>query len=114
MANSYNLDDLRNDLDAAHQSVELDIGGQTITLVNAMRLTAPVRKQVMRDIKVLTEQTESETPDAVIVDKAVNDVLSVVVADNKGKYLTDKLAGDTSLALRIFDIWLKVTQAGEA
>lgn len=112
---SYNLADLRNDLDSKHESVSLDLGeGVTITLVNALRLDAHARKEVMKDVRILADEAEKTNQDPVLIDDAVNRVLSAVVADGKGELLTQIIAGDTSLAFRLFDLWMQVTQAGEA
>ena len=94
MSNKYNLDALKNDLDSKHESVELEIGGETIVLVNAMRLDADVRKAVAADIKLLMSEVEKDEQDPVIIDAAINRVLGAIVADGKGHVLTDVLAGE--------------------
>lgn len=114
MSNKYNLDALKNDLDSKHESVELEIGGETIVLVNAMRLDADVRKAVAADIKLLMSEVEKDEQDPVVIDAAINRVLGAIVAGGKGHVLTDVIAGDTGLAMKVFDIWMSVTQAGEA
>lgn len=114
MTNKYNLDSLIEDLNSKHESVELEIGGETIVLINAMRLAADVRKRVATDIKLLMDEVAKEDQDPVVIDAAINRVLGAIVADGKGQILTDVIAGDTGLAMKVFDIWMTVTQAGEA
>lgn len=114
MSNTYNLADLRNDLDSKHQSLVLDLDSVTIELINAVRLDAHVRKAVMQDIRLIQHESEKDEQDPVLLDAAVNRVLAAVVADGKGQLLTDIIAGDTGLAFRVFELWMTVTQAGEA
>jgi hypothetical protein len=114
MSNSYSLADIKNDLDSKHQFLELDLGEDTINLLNPARLDAKARKQVMKDLKIVTDQAEMKEQDPIVIDEAINGVLAGVVADGKGQQLADLIAGDTELAFTIFNLWLEVTQAGEA
>jgi hypothetical protein len=115
MPNNFSLAEIRNDLDSKHESLSLDLGdGVQITLVNPARLEATARKAVQRDLRTIQAQAQSEDQDPVELDNAVNSVLSAIVADGKGSLLTEIIAGDTGLAFHLFNMWLEVTQAGEA
>lgn len=114
MSNSYSLDDIVAELDNEYKPLELTIEGEKIVLVNAMRLDANVRKQLAADYKSLDELFKSDEADPLETDAALGKVLGTVVADGKGPFLVDVIAGDTGLAMKLLNMWSKVTQAPEA
>lgn len=114
MSNSYSLDDIINELDNEYKPLELTIEGEKVVLVNPMRLDAKVRAQLTKDYKALDEQFKAEDSDPIALDAALDKVLGTVVADGKGPFLVDVIAGDTGLAMKLLNMWSKVTQAPEA
>lgn len=114
MSNSFSLDDILDELNNEYKPLELDIEGEHLVLVNPMRLDAKVRKQLADDYKALDAEFKSEDSDPIALDAALDKVLCTVVADGKGPFLVDVIAGDTGLAMKLLNMWSKVTQAPEA
>ena len=114
MSNSYSLADIKSELDNEYKPLELTIEGEKVVLVNPMRLDAKVRSQLATDYKALDTLFKSDDADPLALDAPLDTVLSTVVADGKGPFLVDVIAGDTGLAMKLLNMWAQVTQAPEA
>lgn len=109
MATSFNLNDLRNELDTEFGPVEIMVGKDKVTLKNMMRLGKEQRQSVQDSIQIL-----QDNPD-VPVEEIQGNVSNVfmAVADN-GAALVQAIGDDLTLAMKILTHWTEATQPGEA
>lgn len=91
--------------------------GTEVSLSNLLRLPKKVRAEVLRELKNL-EQIDSADPEETGAngpDKFMESAAKVflLVAD-KGKELVAALGDDLTLTMKIMELWMEGTSAGEA
>lgn len=119
MSNVYSLADMKRDIEREFAPVQIDVGSETLTLRNLMRVSASERKAVMGALKQV-EQSSGKNEDSLDPEEmdalasAVETILANVTADGKGPRLVQEIDGDLALSMKIMDAWMEATQPGEA
>ncbi|MCX5237222.1 phage tail assembly protein [Streptomyces prunicolor] len=105
---SYSLDDIRAAAERKYGSTDIEVGGETIRLLNPLRLPKARRDELL----ALQEQMGKDDSDqAELLSEAIRTVAqSEKAADN----LLDEVGGDLAILAEIFRHYGESTQAGEA
>ena len=113
MSNIFSLDTLKNDLDHEFAPVQIEVGGETVTLRHVMRLQKAERGKALDAIEA-TRELDTNTADG--IDEMLKQLKVVLgtVATGSGKVLTDAIGDDIALAMKVMDLWTERTQPGEA
>jgi hypothetical protein len=117
MSNVYSLDALRDDLDKEFAPLKLHIDGEEVVLRNLLRLPEKDRSAVLAALKAVEDaqvDDESGVDELDVLVKHMQDLLQVVAAEGKGKKLVGAIGGDMALYMKIVQMWVEVTQPGEA
>lgn len=108
-ANTFTLDDIRAAAEKKYGSVDISIAeGQTVRLVNALRMSKERRDQVT------AMQTELESDD-VDHEGILREILVLVAEDEEqGRALVEALGDDLGMLMSVFEYYNGETQVGEA
>lgn len=116
MSNVFNLADVRSELDEEYKSFTIDLGDARVVLRHPLRVPSEQRDEVLRLIDTVSREVpEGEQRSGEQIGEAVAAIADLVakVADNPeaGRQLSEALAGDTPLALKLFQAWMGVINA---
>lgn len=119
MANIYDLDTLRNDLDREFRPLEITVAGQNLVLQNLMRINKTDREHVLAALKEIDrlqgdDETSQDPQNLTQLAEHVTTVLRTVVTNGQGQQLVDALGDDLMLTMRVMELWTEATQPGEA
>lgn len=125
MSNVYTLDTLKADLDKEFAPLQIDVGGENLTLRNLMRVNDKDREAVLGALKTVEEYSTSEDEDSeedeersaeeiAAVSAAITTIFTAVTANGKGRKLVESIDGDLMLGMKIMELWTEATQPGEA
>ncbi|MEU2111517.1 phage tail assembly protein [Streptomyces sp. NPDC019507] len=105
---SFSLDDIRAAAERKYGSTDIEFGGETVRLLNPLRLSKARRDELL----ALQDQLGKEDSDqAEVLSKAIRTVAeSEKIAD---KLLTE-VGGDLAILAEIFGHYGESTQVGEA
>ncbi|MEU5433820.1 phage tail assembly protein [Streptomyces sp. NPDC020719] len=105
---SFSLDDIRAAAEARYGSTDIELGGETVRLLNPLRLT-----KAKRD-KLTTLQDRMGEDDA-DQEQLLSDAISLVAESTAGaEALLSTIDGDLAVLVEIFDRYGRSTQVGEA
>lgn len=118
MGNLFTLDSLREETEKKFAPIVIELSdGNSVALSNLLRLPKKVRVEVMEALKHLDDLDAKDAEEAGIdgPDRFMETANKVfmLVAD-KGKELVAALDGDLTLTMRIMELWMDGTSAGEA
>lgn len=123
MANVFNLDAMREDIERSYQPFEIQLpNGKTVTLRNILRVGKARREEVYKlldEISDLQNRDEDSTESGLsATEKSAGIALRIfpLVADEEklGRQLVEAIEDDLALTLKVFAEWMEGTQAGEA
>ncbi|MFI7315477.1 phage tail assembly protein [Streptomyces venezuelae] len=105
---SYSLDDIRNAAEAKYGSTDIELGGETVRLLNPLRLTKAARNE-------LTALQERLGDDGADQEELLSEAIRLVAEHTKAAdRLLKAVNGDLAVLAEIFDRYGEGTQAGEA
>lgn len=105
---SFSLDDIRSAAEAKYGSTDIELGDETIRLLNPLRLAKAARNQLTK----LQDLMGGEDADQ---EELLSEAIRLVAEHPKAadKLLT-AIGGDLAVLAEIFDAYGKGTQVGEA
>ncbi|MEV5136247.1 phage tail assembly protein [Streptomyces syringium] len=105
---SYSLDDIRTAAEAKYGSTDIELGDETIRLLNPLRLPKATRKELtqLQDLMAGEDADQEE-----LLSEAIRLVAEHPKAADK---LLTAVNGDLAVLAEIFDHYGKGTQVGEA
>ncbi|MYT31750.1 MULTISPECIES: phage tail assembly protein [unclassified Streptomyces] len=105
---SFSLDDIRNAAEAKYGSTDIEIGGDTVRLLNPLRLAKDARTK----LSALQDHLGTDGADQ---EELLSEAIRLVAEHPKAaEKLLDAVNGDLAVLAEIFDRYGKGTQAGEA
>jgi hypothetical protein len=108
---SFTLDDIRAAADAKYASLDIEVDGETVTLVNALRLS----KEKRAALTSLQEGLDKEGEESVEQEQVLADSIRIIAAtEDQAERLLSHVGDDLAVLATIFDKYAKDTQAGEA
>lgn len=111
---SFTLNDIIAAADAKYGTTDIDLGEQTVVLINALRLSDAKRAELEAVQKRMSaaEDDESENADQAAM---LRDALRIVAkTPDQAEALIAALGEDLALLVEVFERYSKGTQAGEA
>ncbi|MFF4528182.1 phage tail assembly protein [Streptomyces sp. NPDC001407] len=105
---SFSLDDIRTAAEAKYGSTDIELGGDTVRLLNPLRLPKASRTQLSQ----LQDRMGGDDADQ---EELLSEAIRLVAENPKAadKLLT-AIGGDLAVLAEIFDAYGRGTQAGEA
>ncbi|MCJ0870256.1 phage tail assembly protein [Streptomyces sp. NPDC051563] len=105
---SYSLDDIRTAAEARYGSTDIDLGAETVRLLNPLRLPKERRDQLAK----LQDRMSAEDADQeLLLSEAIR---LVAERPTSADALLEAVSGDLALLAEIFDAYGRSTQLGEA
>ncbi|MGP3686244.1 phage tail assembly protein [Streptomyces sp. IBSNAI002] len=105
---SYSLDDIRAATERKYGSTDIQVGDDTVRLLNPLRLPKARRDALMS----LQEQMGKEESDqAELLSEAI---LTIAASEKGAAKLLDEVDGDLAILAEIFGHYGESTQVGEA
>lgn len=118
MGNIFTLDAMREEIEREFKPFQIELGGETLTLRNLLRVPKSKRDRVYGLLDELSDIQGSDEGALSVTEKSAQVALEVIplVADNEklARKLVEKIEDDLALTLRLFNVWMEATQAGEA
>jgi hypothetical protein len=110
MANSFTLDDIRSAAEAKYGSLDIDVDGTTVSLVNPLRLPGKRREQLKKFQDAFNADDREEDEETLL-----GEILrTVILREAHATKLIDALEGDLASMMEVFERYGKVTELGEA
>lgn len=113
---AFTLDDIHDAAQKKYADTELDIKGEQVILVNALRLSKEKRKKFTDAAKEL-EVTEDEEGNEVEVDMEAflrKTIRAVAKTGSQADTLLEEIGDDVAAMLAVFDLYKNKTDLGEA
>ncbi|MFI6275938.1 phage tail assembly protein [Streptomyces sp. NPDC050988] len=105
---SYSLDDIRAAAERKYGSTDIEVGGESVRLLNPLRLPKTRRDELL----ALQEQMGKEDSDqAELLSKAIR---TVAQSEKAADTLLGEVGGDLAILAEVFRHYGESTQAGEA
>lgn len=123
MSNVFSLDSLREEIEQEFAPVKVDLGdGESVVLRNILRVDQTGREKafkLLEDLEGLSggdaEEGFTSSDDVERSADVALKILGVVAETEKqGAKLVKAVGNDVALSLRLFEKWMRSTQAGEA
>lgn len=120
--NKYSLTQLREDVDNEYPPLELEVDDRTVVLRNIMRLeTTDQQEEALGAFDDLQKAAPADGgaddmthEQLTALSRASLRVLRAITDSETGEYLTDKVGNDIALVMKIVNLWVEVTNPGEA
>ena len=120
MSNIFSLESMKEELDKEFAPLQLELGKDTLTLRNLMRISDTDRETVLNALDSLDmgedddEDRERTTEEIAAMSAAITEIFLAVTANGKGQKLVDYIDGDLQLSMKVMEKWTEATQPGEA
>ncbi|ASZ75457.1 tail assembly chaperone [Mycobacterium phage Kimona] len=121
MSKIFTLDSFREEVEKEFAPVKLDLGGETVTLRNLLRVGKAAREELFGHLDRMDKMSEGKAEEDMTVEE-LEETASIalrvleLVADSPtgGRALVSQLEDDLALTLKVFEAWMEATNPGEA
>jgi hypothetical protein len=120
MGNIFTLDSMREEIEREFAPFQIEVGGETLTLRNLLRVPKKNRDEVYGLLDEMTDIQGGVDDSGALssTEKSAQIALHIIplVADNEklARKLVEKIEDDLALTLRLFNVWMEATQAGNS
>lgn len=113
MANTYNLDDIRAEMEARYGSMPVVVGDRTVHLTSILKLDKASRQTVNDQLSLMDDMDDDGLTR---IDEAVSAMQNVLrtAAGGDGDYLVEQIGDDILTLQYLVREWGRSTQLGEA
>lgn len=115
------LDDIRSAAEAQYGSLDIEVDGELVRLLNPLRMTKKARKELtdlQKQLSALKGDEDDKDGEGASIEEqeALIDAMLVAVADTKagGRKLVAAFGDDLGQKMFVFEKYSEGTQAGEA
>ncbi|WP_329022513.1 MULTISPECIES: phage tail assembly protein [Streptomyces] len=105
---SYTLDDIRSAADRKYGSTDIEVSGETVRLLNPLRLTKAKRDSLLG---LQEEMVRDDADQAALLSEAIR---TVAQSETAADSLLTEIGGDLAVLAEVFGRYGESTQAGEA
>jgi hypothetical protein len=120
MGNIFTLDSMREEIEREFAPFQIEVGGETLTLRNLLRVPKKNRDEVYGLLDEMTDIQGGVDDSGALssTEKSAQIALHIIplVADNEklARKLVENIEDDLALTLRLFNVWMEATQAGNS
>lgn len=112
MTKKFTLDDIREAAETKYGSTFIEVGDETVELINVLRLPKEKRQIILNLSK--EEKGADENDIDATRDKLTSGLRAACRTEKQADVLLGALGDDTALVAEVFSSYTKETQAGEA
>lgn len=120
MSNIFTLDAMRSEIEKEFAPFQIVVDDKTLTLRNLLRVPKKNRDEVYGLLDELSDIQANAEDDGTlsVTEKSAQIALHIIplVADDEplARVLVERIEDDLALTLRLFNVWMSATQAGNS
>lgn len=118
MSNIFTLDSMREEIEKEFAPFQITVDDKVLTLRNLLRVPKNRRDEVYGLLDELTAVQDSDAGTLSVTEKSAQIALKIIplVADDEklANVLVERIEDDLALTLRLFNVWMSATQAGNS